>query len=41
MSPDKLAGYKQVRGGVYFVNELPKGKTGKVTRQLVEKLELG
>ncbi|CAL8133012.1 unnamed protein product [Orchesella dallaii] len=37
---DKLPSYKHVRGGVYFVNELPKGKTGKVTRQLVEKLKL-
>lgn len=37
---DKLANYKHLRGGVFFVKDLPKGKTGKVTRQLVEKLEL-
>jgi len=33
-----LASYKQLSGGVYIVDELPRGKTGKISRQLVEKL---
>lgn len=37
---EKLASYKHLRGGVYFVPELPKGKTGKVTRQLVEQIDV-
>ncbi|ODM88238.1 putative 4-coumarate--CoA ligase 3 [Orchesella cincta] len=34
----KLASYKHLRGGVYIVDELPRGKTGKISRLLVEKL---
>ncbi|CAL8093097.1 unnamed protein product [Orchesella dallaii] len=34
----KLATYKHLSGGVYIVDALPRGKTGKISRQLVEKL---
>jgi acyl-CoA synthetase (AMP-forming)/AMP-acid ligase II len=36
----KLAEYKQLRGGVYIIEELPKGKTGKISRQILEKLDI-
>ncbi len=36
---DQLPDYKHLRGGVYIVPELPKGKTGKVARNLVAKLK--
>ncbi|CAL8089695.1 unnamed protein product [Orchesella dallaii] len=36
---DKLPDYKHLCGGVYIVPELPKGKTGKVTRRLVAELQ--
>ncbi|CAG7818381.1 unnamed protein product [Allacma fusca] len=37
---ERLPDYKQIRGGVFIVEELPRGKTGKVTRILVAELEL-
>ncbi|XP_021963052.2 4-coumarate--CoA ligase 1-like [Folsomia candida] len=36
----QLPNFKHVRGGVYFVKQLPKGKTGKVSRQLVEQIKI-
>lgn len=36
----KLASYKHLRGGLYIVPELPKGKTGKVTRNLVAQMKV-
>ena len=36
----KLADYKRIRGGVFIVEELPKGKTGKITRSLVAQMPL-
>ena len=33
----KLADYKQLRGGVDFVNELPKNHVGKILRRELEK----
>jgi len=36
----KLASYKQLRGGLYIVKELPKGKTGKVMRTLAAQIVL-
>ncbi|XP_021943573.1 4-coumarate--CoA ligase 1 isoform X1 [Folsomia candida] len=34
----KVAGYKQLRGGVIFVDQLPRGKTGKVLRTMAFEL---
>ena len=33
---DHVSGYKQLRGGVVFVGELPKSPTGKVLRRLLK-----
>ena len=37
---DQVASYKQIRGGVYIVDSLPRGKTGKVARNLVAEMDL-
>lgn len=34
----KLSSYKQLGGGVVIIDELPRGKTGKVSRKLLEAL---
>jgi acyl-coenzyme A synthetase/AMP-(fatty) acid ligase len=31
--PDRLAPYKQLRGGIVFVDELPKSAIGKILRR--------
>ncbi|XP_035702466.1 probable 4-coumarate--CoA ligase 3 [Folsomia candida] len=36
----RLPNFKHVRGGVHFLEQLPKGKTGKVSRQLVEQIQI-
>lgn len=36
--PDNLSYYKHLRGGVYFVDELPVTARGKVDRILVKKM---
>ncbi|XP_021957098.2 probable 4-coumarate--CoA ligase 3 [Folsomia candida] len=35
---NNLADYKRLRGGLYTVDALPQGKTGKVTRSLVQQI---
>lgn len=35
---DKLASYKRLDGGVYFVDELPMTPSGKIYRQKVKEL---
>lgn len=37
---DKVSGYKQLRGGVVFIDELPKSPTGKVLRRLLENVRV-
>ncbi|KAF4949035.1 hypothetical protein FGADI_9320 [Fusarium gaditjirri] len=36
---DKVSGYKQLSGGVIFVNELPKSATGKVLKRLLKDVQ--
>ncbi|XP_035714708.1 luciferin 4-monooxygenase-like isoform X2 [Folsomia candida] len=36
----QLPNYKHFRGGAYFVKQLPHGKTGKTSRQLVQQLQV-
>ncbi|CAL8093100.1 unnamed protein product [Orchesella dallaii] len=36
----KLATYKHLSGGVYIVDKLPRGKSGKMSRQLAERLPI-
>jgi 4-coumarate--CoA ligase len=37
---DQVSGYKQLRGGVVFIDELPKSPTGKVLRRLLKNMRL-
>lgn len=36
----QVAGYKQLKGGVIFVNSLPKSPTGKLLRRLLKDIEI-
>ncbi|CAG7785994.1 unnamed protein product [Allacma fusca] len=38
---ERLPDYKKIRGGLFILEELPRGKTGKITRNLVAQLNLG
>lgn len=36
----RVAEYKKLRGGVYIVESLPRGKTGKIVRSMVAEMPL-
>lgn len=38
---DQVSGYKQLRGGVVFLDELPKSPTGKVLKRLLKGVQEG
>lgn len=38
---DRVSGYKQLRGGVIFLDELPRSSTGKVLKRLLKGVEGG
>jgi len=37
---ERVASYKHLRGGIYFVESLPRGKTGKVVRSIAASISL-
>lgn len=38
---DQVSGYKHLRGGVVFLDELPKSPTGKVLKRLLKSVQEG
>jgi 4-coumarate--CoA ligase len=32
----KVAGHKKLRGGIYFIDEVPKGSSGKILRRVLK-----
>ena len=37
---ERVASYKKIRGGVFIVEQLPRGKTGKVVRSMAANISL-
>lgn len=38
---EKLPFYKQLYGGVYFVNEMPMNSSGKILRRVIREIAIG
>ena len=41
MFPDKVSHYKQLEGGVVFIDEIPKSPSGKILRRKLKEMALG